>query len=59
MSGNFDQWDHNQWLDTRDIQWRIVSDVGYIATWRHSRTIRKAFTIGHTVACRHAPDGYC
>lgn len=55
-TGAFDQWVDDNWVDKRDMYWRTVSDVGYITSRRRAKTIRKAFTLGHTVTCRHAPN---
>jgi hypothetical protein len=55
-TGAFDQWIDDEWVDKRDMYWRIISDVGYITSRRRAKKIRKAFTLGHTVTCRHAPN---
>jgi hypothetical protein len=53
--GDFDQWINNEWTDRRDMYWRVVSDDGYISSWRRARHIRKALSRGMQHACRHSP----
>jgi hypothetical protein len=55
-TGAFDQWGNDQWVDAREAYWRVVADDGYVTSRRRAKTIRKAFTLGHTVTCRHAPN---
>jgi hypothetical protein len=57
--GNFDQWVNNEWVDKRDMYWRVTTDIGYrTKTWR-ARKVRRALSRGEKPPCRHNPDEYC
>ena len=55
----FDRWIDNEWIRNSDAYWSVVSDTGYVASRRRARAIRRAFTAGESIPCRHATHSQC
>ena len=57
--GNFDMWVNNEWVDKRDMYWRVTTDIGYRTKTLRAHKVRRALSRGEKPQCRHIPGEYC